>query len=253
MRIILITQNEPFYLRKNLEYLIENMPSKFQIVGCVLTSASPFGKKESFLKKSIKTFRIFGFNFFLYYSFKFILSILKRDDIFNLLNRKNIPILKLTKNINHVDSIELIKSYNPDLLVSVLGNQIFKKDIINLAQKGCINLHTALLPKYRGLMPSFWVLKNQEKYTGVSVFYVDEGIDSGPIIFQKKIRINGLSQKKLIEKSKKLGMIAIIESIKLIENGNFKLIDNNAKEKTYYSFPTRLDVLEFKKIGKKFF
>ena len=170
MRIILITQNEPFYLRKNLEYLIENMPSKFQIVGCVLTSASPFGKKESFLKKSIKTFRIFGFNFFLYYSFKFILSILKRDDIFNLLNRKNIPILKLTKNINHVDSIELIKSYNPDLLVSVLGNQIFKKDIINLAQKGCINLHTALLPKYRGLMPSFWVLKNQEKYTGVSVF-----------------------------------------------------------------------------------
>ena len=67
-----------------------------------------------------------------------------------------------------------------------MGNQIFKKQIIELAPKGCINLHTALLPKYRGLMPTFWVLKNNEKYTGVSVFFVDKGIDSGPIIVQRK-------------------------------------------------------------------
>ena len=45
-------------------------------------------------------------------------------------------------------------------LISILGNQIFKKPLIELAPKGCINLHTALLPKYRGLMPTFWVLKN---------------------------------------------------------------------------------------------
>jgi len=55
-----------------------------------------------------------------------------------------------------------------------------------LAPKGCLNLHSALLPKYRGLMPSFWVLKNNENKTGVSVFFVDKGIDSGPIFSAKK-------------------------------------------------------------------
>ena len=69
---------------------------------------------------------------------------------------------------------------------------------------GCINLHTALLPKYRGLMPTFWVLKNNEKNTGVSVFFVDEGIDSGPIIVQKNISIGNMTQQELIVKTKKL-------------------------------------------------
>ena len=74
-----------------------------------------------------------------------------------------IPKITISENINSPSSINIINSYKPDILVSVLGNQIFKKQIINLAPMGCINLHTALLPKYRGLMPTFWVLKNNEK------------------------------------------------------------------------------------------
>jgi len=138
-------------------------------------------------------------------------------------------------------------------LVSILGNQIFKNNIIKLAPKGCINLHTALLPKYRGLMPTFWVLKNNEEFTGVSVFFVDEGIDSGPIIVQKKVKIGNISQSSLIEITKKLGMDAIIEAIDLIDNDKFNLITNNDNEMTYYTFPSREDVIEFKRKGKKFF
>ena len=52
MRIIIITQDEPFYLAKNLSYLIKILPKHSEIVGCVVTDASPFGKKESFLKKA---------------------------------------------------------------------------------------------------------------------------------------------------------------------------------------------------------
>ncbi len=138
-------------------------------------------------------------------------------------------------------------------MVSILGNQIFKNNIIKLAPKGCINLHTALLPKYRGLMPTFWVLKNNEEFTGVSVFFVDEGIDSGPIIVQKKVKIGNISQSSLIEITKKLGMDAIIEAIDLIDNDKFNLITNNDNEMTYYTFPSREDVIEFKRKGKKFF
>ena len=102
-------------------------------------------------------------------------------------------------------------------------------------------------------MPTFWVLKNGEQYTGVSVFFVDEGIDSGPIIVQKKIKINNVSQSELINITKKLGMDAIIEAINLIYDDNVDLITNNNSEMSYFTFPTRKDVIEFKRNGKKFF
>ena len=53
MRIIIITQDEPFYLKENLVYLLSLLPSECKIVGCVVSDVSPFGKKESFVKKQI--------------------------------------------------------------------------------------------------------------------------------------------------------------------------------------------------------
>jgi len=254
MRIIIITQDEPFYLVKNLKYLIEILPKHSQIVGCVVADVSPFGKKESFLTKAIKTYNIFGFDFFTYYSLKYLKSkILSKNNIFKFLKSKKIPVIILDKPINNINSVNKIKSFQPDLLVSILGNQIFKSPILSLAPKGCINLHTALLPKYRGLMPTFWVMKNNETKTGVSVFFVDEGIDSGPIIIQEEVEIGDRTQEQLIKYTKKIGMEAIANSIDLIKNDEVQLIKNNQSKKTYFSFPTRDDVLVFKKNGKKFF
>lgn len=253
MRIIIITQKEPFYLGKNLEYLFNNLSEEHEIVGVILTEASPFGKKENFQTKVIKTYKIFGLSFFSFYALKYIYSKTFNKSISQILNQFNIREIKLGNSINSEESLELIKTYKPDLLVSILGNQIFKEPLINLAPKGCINLHTALLPKYRGLMPTFWVLKNNEKHTGVSVFFVDKGIDSGPIIIQERVEIGNKTQQQLINETKQIGMNLILKSIDLIAKGELKLIENPESEKSYFSFPTRKDVKEFKRIGKKFF
>ena len=254
MRIVIITQNEPFYLAKNLSYLIDILPKHSCIIGCVVADVSPFGKKESFFIKAIKTFKIFGFQFFIHYSLKYIFSKLNsKKNVFKVLEKNKISPIILSEPINKINSVNKIKSFQPDLLVSILGNQIFKSPILNLAPKGCINLHTALLPRYRGLMPTFWVLKNNEAKTGVSVFYVDEGIDSGPIIVQTEVEIGNRTQEELINHTKKLGMEAIAKSIDLIQKNEVKLIENDPSKKTYFTFPTRQDVLEFKKNGKKFF
>ena len=197
MNIVLITQDDPFYLADNLNYLIQNLPGHSKIVGCVLLTASPFGKKESFLSKSLKTISIFGMHFFLRYSIQFVLSKLnKKKSVAHIIRSNKIPILRLNSSINSNESLNMISALKPDLLVSVAGNEIFKKSLIDLAPNGCLNLHSALLPKYRGLMPSFWVLKNKEDRTGVSVFFVDEGIDSGDILVQKDIEIGRHTQKK---------------------------------------------------------
>ena len=118
------------------------------------------------------------------------------------LRERSIPQIKLEQSINSEQSLSKVSHYKPDILISIAGNEIFKKPLIDLTPFGCLNLHTGLLPKYRGLMPTFWALKNKEQEIGVTVFYVDEGIDSGPIVVQKKIPIKKRVQSKLIKETK---------------------------------------------------
>lgn len=254
MNILIITQNDPFYLGKNLSYLFENLPSHSKVVGCVVTNVSPFGKKESFLHKAVKTWKVFGSKFFLRYALHFVRAKLDSQyKVYNVLNKFKIPVVGIVGSLNKKESLDLLRDYKPDLLISIAGNELFRESLIELAPKGCLNLHTALLPKYRGLMPSFWVLKNQEKETGVSVFFVDEGIDSGPIVVQKKVIIGNMTQEELITHTKRLGMDAILEAIENIHNDDVHLIKNDEAKKSYYSFPTRQDVKEFQATGARFF
>jgi methionyl-tRNA formyltransferase len=254
MNIVILTQNDPFFLAENLDYLFSILPSKIRICGCIVFEVSPFGKNESFIAKAQKTFHIFGLRFFLRYTLMYIKNRANKTKNVNIiLNKYNIPAIQIKDDINSEKSLSEIKKFSPDLLVSIAANRIFKKPLIELASKGCLNLHTALLPKYRGLLPSFWVLKNDEKYTGVSVFFVDEGIDSGPMLIQKKILIGDKTWLELIQYTKRIGMQAILEAVELIYDGDYKLIENDHRKMSYYTFPSKQDVKDFVKAGKKFF
>jgi methionyl-tRNA formyltransferase len=100
-------------------------------------------------------------------------------------------------------------------------------------------------------MPTFWVLKNNEKETGVTVFKLTEGIDDGPIINSRKIEIDSTTtQSELVKKCKYLANELIIEALELVKTPEkFKKNEGGS----YYKFPTRKDVREFYKNGKHFF
>ena len=254
MRIILITQDDPFYLPGNLDYLLKHLPDRTEVVACVVSKVSPFGKKESFLAKARRTFDVFGAGFFLHYSFEFLASKLPaRIDVRDVLRRHGVPELAIAGSLNSEESLNTLRNLAPDLLISIAGNEIFRKPLIDLAPRGCLNLHTALLPKYRGLMPSFWVLRNGEKETGVSVFYVDEGIDSGPLLVQERIDIGNMTQRELIQESKAAGMRAILKAVEKIRSGDTETMPNDDAKSTYFSFPTRKDVGEFRQSGARFY
>jgi methionyl-tRNA formyltransferase len=254
MKIVLVTQDSPFYLAENIGYLLDSLPSESRVVACVLLSASPFGKKETAVGKAWRTLHTFGPGFFFRYGLRFILSrLLPSRNVRKVLESHGIPILTLRKSINSAESRGLIAEYQPDLVISLQANVIFKKPLIDLPSQGCLNVHTALLPKYRGLMPTFWVLKNDEQETGVSVFFIDEGIDSGPILVQKRVEIGDRSLDELIKETKRIGMDALVEAIGLIQRGDYRLIENDEARMTYFSFPTRQDVREFRRRGKRFF
>jgi len=254
MNILLFTQNDPFYFAEAFEYLIYRMPPHSRIVGAVVSEVSPFGREGTMIQKAKLTFDTFGWKFFMRYSLNYLRNKLTSGkNVRELFRKHHVPILDIKNSVNAPESLELFLTYQPDLLVSIGSNQIFKAPLINLAPKGCINLHTALLPQYRGLMPTFWAMKNNEEFTGVTVFFIDEGIDSGPIIIQKKVQIGNKTLEELIKYTKKIGMDAVIEAIELINTGSYNLLENNKSEMSYYSFPTRQDVKEFIRAGKKFF
>jgi len=89
------------------------------------------------------------------------------------------------KNINSKEFIVKMLKYDVDLFVSMSFNQIFKKEIINLPKFKTINCHAGMLPFYRGRNILNWALINDEKEFGITVHYMDEGIDTGNIILQR--------------------------------------------------------------------
>lgn len=98
--------------------------------------------------------------------------------VFKVLKQNNVPIWRLNDSINKPANVDSLKSLNPDIVVIIAGNQIIKKAILDVPRYGVINAHSSLLPAYKGLMPTFWVLKNGEEKTGVTVFFLTEGIDA---------------------------------------------------------------------------
>lgn len=254
MRIVIVTQASPFYLAESIDYFVAHLPHHSQVVGCVLLPPSPFGKKEGPFGKMLSTLRIFGLGFFIHYALRFALAkVMPSRNVKHVLDKYGIPAIELSRSINSKSSRKIIGEHEPDVLISIQANAIFKKALIELPRKGCLNVHTALLPRYRGLMPTFWVMKNDEKETGVSVFLIDEGVDSGPILVQKRLEIGGRTLDDLIRDTKRMGMEALIEAVELIESGDYSLIDNDDSQQTYFSFPTKEDVREFRRKGKRFF
>ena len=104
-----------------------------------------------------------------------------------------------------------------------------------------------MLPKNRGRLTPFWVLFNKEKETGVSIHFVDEGIDSGDIIIQKKFDIENKDNfNSIVKKNYDFASIAIIEALKILENDKFKVIPNDDKLATYNTTPSLIEAIKYR-------
>ena len=110
-----------------------------------------------------------------------VMSPVKRKAIEN-----NIPVFQPSRIKN---DYEILKKLNIDLIVTCAYGQILPKEVLDLPKFACINVHASLLPKYRGSAPIQWALFNGDKETGVTIMYMDEGMDTGDIIKKDKIDI----------------------------------------------------------------
>jgi methionyl-tRNA formyltransferase len=137
-------------------------------------------------------------------------------------------------NINSDEAIELLKAYQPDLLVVVAYGQILRQQVLAAAPLGAINIHASILPAYRGAAPIQRVLMNGEKQSGVTIIYLDEGMDSGDMIKKESFELaadetfGSLHDKLMI-----LGGKLILEVLPQIESNQLEVNKQNENEATF--------------------
>lgn len=148
----------------------------------------------------------------------------KDMELINRAEENNIPI-EISENINSETFIERVKSYDVDLFVSMSFNQIFRKEMINLPRMKTINCHAGKLPFYRGRNILNWALINDEKEFGITVHYLDEGIDTGDIILQETYPITDEDNYgTLLERAYDGCAKVLYKAIKMIQKNEVKRI-----------------------------
>lgn len=150
-----------------------------------------------------------------------------------LANRKKIPI-KITNSVKTEENIQLIRKLNPVLILVMGWRTLIPKEILDVPKKGAVAVHESLLPKYRGFAPVNWAVINGEEATGVTLFYMNEGMDSGEIIDQKIIHIGvNDTAHQIYQKTKKASVDLIAQHIESLMKGKTLRLPQNDDEATY--------------------
>lgn len=135
----------------------------------------------------------------------------------------NLPVYQPDK-VSSGEGWKILKSLAPDVIIVVSFGKILRRNVLELPKFGCFNVHPSLLPRYRGTTPIQRALENGDDITGVTIFKLDEGIDTGPIAMQRSIKISpddtyGSLSEKLIS----LGCDMLVEFLGKLSEGKIEL------------------------------
>lgn len=169
-----------------------------------------------------------------------------------LAHKYNLNVLKLESFKEEKEKIENLK---PDLIVTAAYGKILPEYILSIPKYGCINVHASLLPKYRGSNPICEAIRNGDKKTGVTIMYMDKGMDTGDIIEKKEIEIEESDNlTTLTNKLSILGSSMIYDVIRKIEAGTNERVMQDNSLATYTKMITKEDEhLDFDDTSKNIF
>ena len=137
-------------------------------------------------------------------------------------------------------ALELIRTLAPELTVVAAYGRILPEDILEAPRYGSINVHSSLLPKYRGAAPINWAILNGEETTGVSIMYMAKELDAGDVILQKETPIGpDEDAQALTARLADLGAEALSEAVAAIGNGTAARTPQDESRQTYASMLTK--------------
>ena len=250
MKVLLITQEDPIYVSEFWdEFVLRQDELKSHNIEIeALVSLETLGKsKKTDLFKRI--YGMYGVKGTTKIAMKYLKARMNRKDIKFYAEKMGVRFISRPR----IHSEEFLKiARNTDLIISAAASRKFKKKLLDAPRLGCINIHSGPLPKYQGMMPVFWQLKDGENIIGITIFKMNEELDAGDIYVQKFIDVSDCNTlDAAIRKTKKAGALMMIELLCNFEEFSNSQKLNNQSEATYFSFPDRKAVKEFLKTGRK--
>jgi methionyl-tRNA formyltransferase len=258
MKIVFITQEDPFYIRIFFETFFKNYKNPDEILGVVLCRT--MGRSRWKLVKQMYGF--YGPLDFVRMGLRYVgsraLGVLLKGrytgrffDLEQLCGHYRIEMIR-SNNVNDAGTVEWIRNKEADVIVSVAAPHIFKEAILGVARWGCINIHSAKLPQYRGMLPNFWNMYHNEKSSAITIHTMDLEIDRGKILLQREFEIKPEeSLDQLIKRTKAFGALCLIEVLNNIKGGAVVYKEPDKAPSSYFSFPTPRDVKQFRRMGKR--
>lgn len=123
------------------------------------------------------------------------------------------------------EALGILRGLKPDLIAVAAYGKILPVDILELPPLGCVNVHSSLLPRYRGAAPINWAILNGEDETGVTIQYMAEGVDTGDILAQAKTPIDiNENAAQLFDRLARMGGPLLVETVKEIEAGTVRRV-----------------------------
>jgi len=145
---------------------------------------------------------------------------IKPPPIKKALSGTKVPVLQ-PAHIKDRQAIEEIRALKPDVIVVMAYGQILPRGVLEIPKITCLNLHASLLPRWRGAAPIQAAIAAGDPETGITVMYMDEGLDTGDLLLQREIKIRSNEKgSTLHERLAKIAPEALLESLRLLADGN---------------------------------
>lgn len=257
MRVTFLTQDDPLYILPFFEALFAQDLQGVQI-GSIFACRSMGGRKRTRLVGELM--RLYGAQGFA----KLVgLQTWKRSasalglgrlggtchSLRELAAAKGVPYHRIG-NPNAPDDFAAIAADSPELLCSVACPFILKRRLLDLPSRAALNIHHAPLPRYKGMMPTFWQMYHCEKAAGLTIHTMAEQIDGGQILYQESIPIiPGETMHQLIRRSKRAGARAILHVLQQYSRSAAPAPLEHSTESSYFTFPTAAEMRSFRERG----
>lgn len=169
----------------------------------------------------------------------------------HLCDRHGVP-YQTARSANGPDAVAALRAWKPEVLVSVSSPERLDEEALATAPMAAINVQWALLPRYGGIAPYFWVLRNGERETGVTVHLMAPELDTGSILRQRRLAIEpedtslGL-QLRLTE----VGAAELVTALRELPGSIDAARAQDPADRTYFTWPQRTDVRAFRRRGRR--
>ena len=164
----------------------------------------------------------------------------------------NIPVFQPVS-MKTEETYETLAACRPDLIVVVAYGKILPQRVLDLPPHGCINVHASLLPKYRGAAPINWAVINGERESGVTIMYMEKGLDTGDMLLAVRTPIaDDDTAGTLHDRLAALGADALVHALALLEAGRITPVKQDDSLHTYAPMLSRDDCrLDFRQSAKQ--